>query len=435
LRFHYRWFIQLPERAPHANHHATPNSTVKIAVTIEKLDLRRGGAEGATAWLIRQLAEHGHEVHIFSRDAQVDLPLGVRFREIRPRSLLGAVKQWKFALQVARHLATDNYDVSIACGRGFAEDIIWAQNGAHAAAVAGQVRSYYNSPVRQTIRRLQTYYSLQAMIYELLERRRYSRTPKPHVIAVSDMVARDVTSYYGLDPSHILVMHNHVVIDYDRFNPHQMAALRAHARSTLQIGKNTTVVLCVAQNFKRKGVRPLIDATTRLAKGQQRNFCVIVAGSTPKYTVHYRNYAKRVGCSDQIYFVGHRRQVEELYAASDVFCLPSFYDPCALTVSEAMASGLPTVTTRANGACELITHGVNGFIVEDPSNPNELADCLRPLFDADTRNRIRKASLESVRSYNLTAEKSRLMEFIEQVAQQKRLLNTAPCLTAASTAV
>ena len=61
------------------------------------------------------------------------------------------------------------------------------------------------------------------------------------------------------------------------------------------------------------------------------------------------------------------------YAAADVFVLPTFYDPCSLSVSEAAASGLPSVTTRFNGAAELLTEGVDGFVISDPADDAELA--------------------------------------------------------------
>jgi UDP-glucose:(heptosyl)LPS alpha-1,3-glucosyltransferase len=408
---------------------------MKIGITIEKLDLRRGGAEGAALWLIGELARRGHVVHVLARDVSVDLPLGVRFRQLRVRPLLAAFEQCCFASEVARHLRDGAYDVSIACGRGYAEDIVWAQNGAQSAAIEGQARSYYYSPWLGVARRLQHWYSLRAWAYRHLENRRFARQPGPHVIAVSQMVADDVHRLYGLGRGHITVVHNHMVIDHKRFNPSNMAAQREAARSALHIGKGTVVFLCVAQNFRRKGVRPLIEATAELLRRNHRNFSVMVAGGTPKYAAPYRKYAKKLGCASHVYFVGHRRQVDTLYAAADVFCLPTFYDPCALTVSEAMASGLPCVSTSHNGASELITHNVDGFVVQDPHDARELADCMQPLLDPVRRAHMANAALEAAQRIDVDKAADQLVTFIEKVALLKQKSSAAASAPVSSPAV
>ena len=68
-------------------------------------------------------------------------------------------------------------------------------------------------------------------------------------------------------------------------------------------------------------------------------------------------------------FLGPVKHIEKVYAEADVFCLPTFYDPCAIVITEAMACGLPTITSRYNGAAELIRHGEDGFVLQDPGNP------------------------------------------------------------------
>jgi UDP-glucose:(heptosyl)LPS alpha-1,3-glucosyltransferase len=234
------------------------------------------------------------------------------------------------------------------------------------------------------------------------------------------MVADDVHRLYGLDRDHITVVHNYVVIDRNRFNPANMATQREAARSALHIGKGTVVFLCVAQNFRRKGVRPLIEATAELLRQKHRNFSVLVAGGTPKYAAPFRRYAEKLGCASHIYFVGHRRQVDTLYAAADVFCLPTFYDPCALTVSEAMACGLPCVTTRFNGASELMTHDVNGYVVQDPGDAGELAGCMQTMLDHARRATMAQAALQTMAEVNIEKEANQIVSFIEKVSLQKQ---------------
>jgi len=83
--------------------------------------------------------------------------------------------------------------------------------------------------------------------------------------------------------------------------------------------------------------------------------------------------ADRYGIADKIIFMGTQKEIEKYYAAADLFVLPTLYDPFSNATLEAMASGIPVVTTGNNGAAELIENGKEGFIVNDMFDAQELA--------------------------------------------------------------
>lgn len=391
---------------------------MRIAVTIERLDPRRGGAEVATARLISQLTRRGHEVSVLARELTIELPAGAAFEKVRIPWPTIALRHWFFAREVKRRLRAGNFDLSVACGRGYAEDAVWAQNGAHAAAVAGEIRSYYFSPFRQAVRRYQDFYSAKAWVYRELERRRFARVPQPFVIAVSNMVADDYHRDYAVSRDLIRVVHNHVAIDANRFSREAMSGVRAKVRATLQLNSTETVIVCVAQNFKRKGVRPLLGAAARLQE-RRRDFRIVIAGATREHAASYERQAARRGCADRVRFISHQSRIEELYAASDVFCLPTFYDPCSLTVFEAMACGLPVVTSRFNGAAEVIEPGANGFVVQEPQDITELAERLEILCDPTTRVKMSKAAQNTANNLSLGKSADEIVDVIEELARCK----------------
>jgi UDP-glucose:(heptosyl)LPS alpha-1,3-glucosyltransferase len=107
------------------------------------------------------------------------------------------------------------------------------------------------------------------------------------------------------------------------------------------------------------------------------------------------------------------------YAAADVFVLPTFYDPCSLSVSEAAASGLPCVTTRFNGAAELLTEGVDGSVISDPADDLELADALRPLMETSVRERMGSAARKLALKYTLDRNCDEIVSIYRQIAGQK----------------
>jgi UDP-glucose:(heptosyl)LPS alpha-1,3-glucosyltransferase len=348
---------------------------MRIAVTIEELDPARGGAEGATVRLIRGLAERGHEVHVLTRRCAVELPATIHL--VGGNSVFKAVREWRFPHWVAKQLV--GYDLSVACGRGFAEDVIWSHNGAHGAAMEGQLHSYQCLGARLA-RLAQYYYSPKAWVYRRIEALRYKR--QPVVIAVSKMCAEDFRRA-GIKNVRVA----YYQINLDRFTPTQKQP-------------DGLTVLCVAQNFRRKGVRTLIEA----AAGK---FRVLIAGAGKPIP------------SPNVEFLGPVENIEKVYAQADVFCLPTFYDPCAIVIIEAMACGLPTITSRFNGASELIRHGEDGFVLQDPGNPKELAELLDRLKDVELRRKIGEAAVKTARAF-VQNPANDIAGLIEQIARSRK---------------
>jgi UDP-glucose:(heptosyl)LPS alpha-1,3-glucosyltransferase len=386
---------------------------MRLAISIEVLDLRRGGAEIATARLIEALSKRGHEVHVLTRSVGCELPAGVKFHRIPANWPTIALRQLSFASGVARCLANNRFDLSLACGRGYAEDAIWSHNGGQIAASNGEARSYYFSPLLQTLRRYQDFYTLKGWAYRWLDEKRFAHRPHPHVIAVSQMVADEFQRDYGADPDRTKVIYNQVRID--RFAQGKIRPLRAAARSFLKIADDEVMILFVGQNFKRKGVRPLVEATARL-KQAKRKFQAVVAGLTPRHGESYMYVARQLNCAEKIHFIGQHPHVEELYAAADVFCLPTFYDPCALVIVEAMAGGLPVITSRYNGASEMMRHGTDGIVLAEPSDIAELSGSLEKLFDTNFRRQIGEAAAATARKICVNNPANDIVAVVEELA-------------------
>jgi UDP-glucose:(heptosyl)LPS alpha-1,3-glucosyltransferase len=389
---------------------------MRIALTLEKLDLKRGGAEVATYRLLQELAERGHQVDILTTASAIDLPAACRIRPIHVPWRFVAFRQLSFARQVERHLRQERYDLSLAAaGRGSCEDALWAQNGTHRGAAAGKERSYYFSPWVRRFRRFQDFYNIRTFVYRHLERRHFARRPPPFVIAPSRMIAGQFRADYQLAPERIRVVAYQV--DVQRFSPERMQALRSSARTGLGLAEAQVAILCVAQNFRRKGVRPLIEAAAR-ARAASTEYVILVVGSQEREQARYRRLAEQLGVAARVRFLGQYRRMEEAYAAADVFCLPTFADPCAIATIEAMACGLPVITSRYNGAHELIEHGVSGLILQEPENAAELAGALQGTFAAPARVRLGSAAAEVARRL-CNDPRSQIATIVEDLAAQK----------------
>jgi len=141
---------------------------------------------------------------------------------------------------------------------------------------------------------------------------------------------------------------------------------------------------------------------------------VVVAGAEP-YAGISKLLAKK-GLSKTVTFIGRVRNMQECYAGSDVLVLPTFYDACSLVVFEAMACGLPCITTKANGAAGIITDGYDGFILDHPPQPEQLANKMALLLQPTQRERMGHAAAKTALDYTIERNHQGILRILNEVA-------------------
>jgi UDP-glucose:(heptosyl)LPS alpha-1,3-glucosyltransferase len=198
-------------------------------------------------------------------------------------------------------------------------------------------------------------------------------------------------------------------VDARHFHP----GLRVEAggvREQLGVPRAARVMLHIGSGFERKGVRALLEA---LARAPSKPWALVVGRD--KHAARYAALAHRLGIHDRVRFVGGVSDVRPYHAAADAFVLATLYDPQPNALLEAMASGLPVVTTRQCGAAELLAEGASGF-VRDALDLAGLAEAMERL-DPDTARRMGEAARAAVAPYTPETMAA------EYVALYRRLLH------------
>jgi UDP-glucose:(heptosyl)LPS alpha-1,3-glucosyltransferase len=112
--------------------------------------------------------------------------------------------------------------------------------------------------------------------------------------------------------------------------------------------------------------------------------------------------------------------VDNCYFAADFLVHPTFYDPCSLVVLEALACGLPVITSRYNGASELLRPPHDGYVIGDPHNYHQIADCMIQLLDPARRLAASRAARQTALRWNFDEHYHQLMQAFAEAASRKR---------------
>ncbi|HEX5445440.1 MAG TPA: glycosyltransferase family 4 protein [Pirellulales bacterium] len=346
---------------------------MKIGLVIESLEPRRGGAEQWTAQFATWLARAGHEVHIVASQVAPEMAsLGLMAHPLpRTRSRL------EFAQAAEQQLERLSLDVTHDMGYGWQCDVFQPHGGSRAAANEQNLHlaPRWLRPIKRRVAsclpRYREFRRL-AMAQYMADDRIY--------LALSRMVARDFERFHGVRREQIRLVYNGV--DVERFSPEHRWRYRAVVRDELGVDDRETLLLIVAHNFRLKGVPTLLAAVGKLVRAGLPVRLAVVGG---KRQPAIARLAARLGAANATTFVGPVDDAVPYYAAADVYVQPTFYDPCSLVVLEAWACGLPVITSRFNGAGELMTPGVEGWLIDNPADADELTARLLPLTDPAIR--------------------------------------------------
>jgi UDP-glucose:(heptosyl)LPS alpha-1,3-glucosyltransferase len=130
--------------------------------------------------------------------------------------------------------------------------------------------------------------------------------------------------------------------------------------------------------------------------------------------------AKEMGIFDEVIFAGSTNEPEKYYGASDFLVHPTFYDACSLTVLEALASGLPVITTSSNGASGILCQGEEGWVIHDPKSVGELGKAIRYFFEEGTRKDASRRGREKAEAYSQKANFDQITKTFQEVLQTRQ---------------
>jgi UDP-glucose:(heptosyl)LPS alpha-1,3-glucosyltransferase len=320
-----------------------------------------GGAETVLALLGKQLSAQGHEVHVITSDWQGRAPDHLELHQVEAGNRAAKWKRpWIFARAVRDKAAELSLGTWLSLERVPGAPVFRASDGCHAAWL--QRRSRYEPWHRRLSFELNPFHrSLKRLELETV-------TKAGRVIAISRMVADELTRYCGLNPNRLRVIYN--AVDDGLALKARDEILRDETRRSLGLEPGRPALLFLGSDYKRKGLGFSLEALAKLPDAM-----LLVAGGDK--AAPFKARAQKLGLEKRVSFLGLRGDVPGLLAACDAFVLPTIYDPLSIAIMEALASGVPVVTSKGAGACELIQSGVSGSVVDEPADPDALSQAMQ----------------------------------------------------------
>jgi UDP-glucose:(heptosyl)LPS alpha-1,3-glucosyltransferase len=355
--------------------------------------VRRGysGSGGAEAYL-KRLAQGvrgaGHEASLITTSAWPpnEWPFG-------PIKHLNGRTPTLFADALDKFKPQLSCDVMMSLERVWSCDVYRAGDGVHRAwlrrraehdRALGKIKSVFNRKHRGILR---------------LEESLFGHGGARRVIVNSQMVKDEIVKLYGYPAAEVSVIPNGV--------PTLLFAStrekRAASRHSLGIAAHEIAVLFVGSGWARKGLRFAINAVDACGIPEMR---LLVAGRGNQSRFRRR----------KVQFLGEVQDLPALLAAADIFLLPTIYDPFSNACLEALAAGVPVITTRANGFSEVINDGQHGSVIEDPRDFVALRAALHYWAEPGRREEARPVLQELATRFDISVNVARTLEILYQAA-------------------
>jgi UDP-glucose:(heptosyl)LPS alpha-1,3-glucosyltransferase len=355
-----------------------------------------GGAEAYLKRLASGVVGAGHTVELITTN---DWPDGAwpfeSIMRLQSRSPIG------FADELQKIQASLEYDVLFSLERIWSCDVYRAGDGVHRAWLDRRRR--LELPLKRFVRSL----SRKHQDLLRLEKSLFSEGNTRRVIAASQMVKDEIVNIYRYPSEEIDIVRNGVPLEKFQFD----SELREKSREDLKLKPDQTALLFAGSGWERKGLLFAIEAAALCRDPRIR---LLVAGRGNERL--YKTKRLRFWREEPVQFLGEVADMPRVYAAADIFILPTIYDPFSNACLEALACGLPVITTRFNGFSEIIENGVHGSVVDQARDFLALRDGIRLWSDPSRRAAARPTNIQRAAQFDISKNIEQTLEVLARVA-------------------
>lgn len=328
----------------------------------------------------------GAEVYLSRLCEELDnlsIPYELVYSNI-PKFLPSWLRVLLFNYQVCKNKTKD--DIYLSLERISCPDIYRAGDGVHKVFLQIEKKSKFN-PLH--------------LVYLYLEKRCFTNSKM--IIANSNMVKNEIISTYGIDEEKIKVIYNGFPLE--KFDKEKS---KENLEKEFSFDLKEKIILYVGSGFKRKGVKEFLEILSKL---KNRNFRAFIIGKEKKMD-SYKILAKNLGLENKVVFTGARSDVKDFYTMSDIFLFPTRYEPFSNVVLEAMNYENVVITTKQNGASEILSNEYTMNSSEDFSIVEKIDKLL--INDLEIE-KVKKDNLEIIQNFSIEKNVQQTLKVINEI--------------------
>lgn len=328
----------------------------------------------------------GAEVYLSRLCEELDklnIPYELVYSNI-PKFLPSWLRVLLFNYQVCKNKTKD--DIYLSLERISCPDIYRAGDGVHKVFLQIEKKSKFN-PLH--------------LVYLYLEKRCFTNSKM--IIANSNMVKNEIVSTYNIDEKKIKVIYNGFPLE--KFDKEKS---KENLEKEFSFDLKEKIILYVGSGFKRKGVKEFLEILSKL---KNKNFRAFIIGKEKKMD-SYKILAKNLGLENKVVFTGARSDVKDFYTMSDIFLFPTRYEPFSNVVLEAMNYENVVITTKQNGASEILSNEYTMNSSEDFSIVEKIDKLL--INDLEIE-KVKKDNLEIIQNFSIEKNVQQTLKVINEI--------------------
>ena len=340
---------------------------LRIAVLNRIFSPTGGGAERYSIALVEQLS-HLHDIHVFAQKIDHECARvtyhGVSMPMEKPRWInqlwFSAATWW-------------------ATRRGFdvvhSHENTWHGDVQTVHVLPVKYNLFHQSPSKYLIlQMIKVITSPRLLTYLFLERIRYGYQAGKHIVLTSISLKAVMVESYPSSNKMLSVITPGVTIPELPICPEK----KTEARRALDLPEKGVCLLFVGNDYQKKGLQTLLEALKLLPD----DVVLAVVGNSIKIST-FRKHAHSLSIEKRVFFLGALKNMSSAYEAADCLVHPTREDTFGMVVLEAMAYGLPVIVSSAKycGISNLLQHGVNAMILDEPKDADNLVFFLKKLFE------------------------------------------------------
>ena len=323
-----------------------------------------GGLQRDFLRIAESCVRRGHEVDVYTRSWEGDVPAALRVTTLPARGLSNHSRHWSFYQGVKARLAGASYDAVIGFNKMPGLDVYFSGD------VCFKARALKRSPLYRLTARYRR--------FALMEEAVFSPDAVTQILLLVESDREVYMKQYGTpaDRFHILPPD----VPEDRHAPPDRERARIKARMELGITENQTLILALGSGFKVKGLDRSLEAIAALpAEIRKKTKFMVIGQDNPR---PFQRLSKRLGLDGQISFLGGRDDAPRFLMAADLLLHPAYFEAAGTVLLEAMAAGVPVLTTDTCGFAPHIQRANAGLVLTSPFSQVALNRSLSAMLSA-----------------------------------------------------